>query len=78
MFFVRFKILLPLFLLRAASSWTPPEAELAPCDLYAAGGTPCVAAHSTTRALFAHYNGPLFEVVRSSDKVALFHDHFLY
>ena len=23
-----------------------------PCDLYAAGGTPCVAAHSTTRALY--------------------------
>ncbi|HZR43719.1 MAG TPA: arabinofuranosidase catalytic domain-containing protein, partial [Ktedonobacteraceae bacterium] len=23
-----------------------------PCDIYAAGGTPCVAAHSTIRALF--------------------------
>ena len=30
-----------------------------PCDIYAAAGTPCVAAHSTTRALFAAYNGPL-------------------
>jgi hypothetical protein len=38
-----------------------------PCDIYAAGGTPCVAAHSTTRALYASYNGPLYQVRRSSD-----------
>src|SRR5215469_5685383 len=38
-----------------------------PCDIYAAAGTPCVAAHSTTRALFASYNGPLYQVRRSSD-----------
>ncbi|HZM80110.1 MAG TPA: arabinofuranosidase catalytic domain-containing protein [Candidatus Limnocylindrales bacterium] len=38
-----------------------------PCDIYAAGGTPCVAAHSTTRALFATYNGSLYQVRRSSD-----------
>ncbi|HWC78806.1 MAG TPA: arabinofuranosidase catalytic domain-containing protein [Pseudonocardiaceae bacterium] len=38
-----------------------------PCDLYAAGGTPCVAAHSTTRALFSAYNGPLYQVKRASD-----------
>jgi non-reducing end alpha-L-arabinofuranosidase len=38
-----------------------------PCDLYAAGGTPCVAAHSTTRALYAAYNGALYQVRRSSD-----------
>ncbi|WP_335984139.1 arabinofuranosidase catalytic domain-containing protein [Streptomyces sp. CA2R106] len=38
-----------------------------PCDIYAAAGTPCVAAHSTTRALFASYNGPLYQVTRSSD-----------
>ncbi|WP_248963865.1 arabinofuranosidase catalytic domain-containing protein [Sphaerisporangium perillae] len=31
-----------------------------PCDIYAAGGTPCVAAHSTTRALYGTYNGPLY------------------
>ncbi|KAJ1028788.1 hypothetical protein NDA16_001953 [Ustilago loliicola] len=37
------------------------------CDIYAAGKTPCVAAHSTTRALFASYNGPLYSVVRDSD-----------
>jgi len=38
-----------------------------PCDIYAAGGTPCVAAHSTTRALSAAYNGPLYQVMRQSD-----------
>jgi hypothetical protein len=38
-----------------------------PCDLYEAGGTPCVAAHSTTRALFATYNGPLYQIQRASD-----------
>jgi hypothetical protein len=38
------------------------------CDIYASTGTPCVAAHSTVRALFAKYNGPLYQVVRSSDK----------
>lgn len=37
------------------------------CDLYAAGGTPCVAAHSSTRALFAAYTGPLYQVLRQSD-----------
>ncbi|MFI5586263.1 arabinofuranosidase catalytic domain-containing protein [Amycolatopsis sp. NPDC051758] len=38
-----------------------------PCDLYAAGSTPCVAAHSTTRALYGSYNGALYQVRRSSD-----------
>ena len=38
-----------------------------PCDVYARGGTPCVAAHSTTRALYASYDGPLYQVMRQSD-----------
>jgi hypothetical protein len=38
-----------------------------PCDIYANAGTACVAAHSTTRALYAAYNGPLYQVRRSSD-----------
>jgi hypothetical protein len=38
-----------------------------PCDIYGSAGTPCVAAHSTVRALFAAYNGPLYQVKRSSD-----------
>ncbi|TPX16304.1 uncharacterized protein E0L32_003953 [Thyridium curvatum] len=38
-----------------------------PCDIYASGGTPCVAAHSTTRALYSSYTGPLYQVKRGSD-----------
>ncbi|MBP8303411.1 MAG: lamin tail domain-containing protein [Phycisphaerae bacterium] len=44
----------------------PPRPE-GPCDVYAASGCPCVAAHSTTRALYASYNGPLYQVMRQSD-----------
>jgi len=42
-----------------------------PCDIYAAGGTPCVAAYSTTRALYASYDGPLYQIQRSSDSTYL-------
>jgi hypothetical protein len=38
-----------------------------PCDIYATAGTPCVAAHSTTRALAHSYGGRLYQVKRSSD-----------
>jgi hypothetical protein len=36
-----------------------------PCDIYAADGGPCVAAHSTVRALYASYNGNLYQVKKS-------------
>ena len=39
-----------------------------PCDLYAST-TPCVAAFSTTRALYSAYTGPLYQVTRQSGKV---------
>lgn len=38
-----------------------------PCDIFESGSTPCVAAHSTVRALFANFNGPLYQVKRASD-----------
>jgi non-reducing end alpha-L-arabinofuranosidase len=38
-----------------------------PCDIYSSGGTPCVAAHSTTRALYSAYSGSLYQVKRASD-----------
>src|SRR5205823_4399341 len=44
-----------------------PARAQGPCDIYAAGGTPCVSAHSTTRALSSAYNGPLYQVSRPSD-----------
>jgi hypothetical protein len=46
---------------------TSQAAGSLPCDIYGAAGTPCVAAHSTTRALFAAYNGPLYQLTRASD-----------
>src|SRR6187399_2217437 len=44
-----------------------PARPQGPCDIYAAAGDPCVAAHSTTRALYASYVGPLYQVLRQSD-----------
>ena len=38
-----------------------------PCDIFATGSTPCVAAHSTVRALYGAFNGPLYQVKRASD-----------
>ncbi|GAA3349376.1 arabinofuranosidase catalytic domain-containing protein [Amorphoplanes nipponensis] len=45
----------------------PPPTGAGPCDIYASGGTPCVAAHSTARALYGSYSGNLYQVRRSSD-----------
>ncbi|WEO93268.1 alpha-L-arabinofuranosidase B [Streptomyces sp. FXJ1.172] len=53
--------------LLTATPTTSQAATRQPCDIYAAGGTPCVAAHSTTRALYATYNGPLYQIKRASD-----------
>jgi non-reducing end alpha-L-arabinofuranosidase len=50
-----------------AGSSVPPARPEGPCDVYAAAGNPCVAAHSSTRALYASYNGPLYQIMRQSD-----------
>jgi hypothetical protein len=50
-----------------AGRQAPPPRPQGPCDIYGAAGDPCVAAHSTTRALYASYNGPLYRVLRQSD-----------
>jgi hypothetical protein len=44
-----------------------PARPQGPCDVYAAAGDSCVAAHSTTRALYASYSGPLYQALRQSD-----------
>jgi hypothetical protein len=44
-----------------------PARPQGPGEIYAAAGCPLVAAHSTTRALYASYNGPLYQVMRQSD-----------
>src|SRR6187401_2239527 len=51
----------------ATGRTVPPPRPQGPCDIYAAAGNPCVAAHSTTRALYAAYSGPLYQVLRQSD-----------
>ena len=43
-------------------------AAAGPCDLFASAGVPCVAAHSTVRALYAGYGGSLYQVTRASDR----------
>ncbi len=57
--------------LAVGNAATSQAASQGPCDIYAAGGTPCVAAHSTTRALYAAYSGNLYQVRRSSDNTTL-------
>jgi len=54
-----------------ASAPAATAASSLPCDIYAAGGTPCVAAYSTTRALYASYDGPLYQIQRASDGTTL-------
>ena len=51
----------------ATPAGAAPPRPPGPCDIYAAAGSPCAAAHSTTRALYAAYNGPLYQVLRQSD-----------
>jgi hypothetical protein len=51
----------------SGSSGTDAAAVTGPCDIYATAGTPCVAAHSTVRALYGAYDGNLYQVKRASD-----------
>jgi hypothetical protein len=56
---------------RVCSAATPPPTPTGgtkgPCDIYAEDGGPCVAAHSTVRALYAEYAGPLYQVRKTAD-----------
>ncbi len=49
---------------------TQAAAATGPCDVYGAAGQRCVAAYSTTRALFTNYAGSLYQVTRSSDNAS--------
>ncbi|KAK4506316.1 hypothetical protein PRZ48_000046 [Zasmidium cellare] len=51
----------------AALVATAVSVAAGPCDIYASGNTPCVAAHSTTRSLYNAYSGPLYQLKRTSD-----------
>lgn len=56
-----------IVLTMAAHAGAAPARPQGPCDIYGKAGDPCVAAHSTTRALYAAYRGPLYQVKRESD-----------
>ena len=64
----RFALAAAALLVVCCTSQPRPEG---PCDIYRAGGTPCVTAHSTTRLLDSQYTGPLYQVVRDSDGATL-------
>ena len=59
-------LVLPVVIIFSMVSCAPSTQDC-PCDIFAAEGTPCVSAHSTTRALYRNYNGPLYQVMRESD-----------
>ena len=42
-------------------------ADEGPCDILEAAGNPCFAAHSTTRALYASYKGPLYNITKQQN-----------
>lgn len=50
-----------------ATSSAGASGTTGPCDIYESASTPCVAAHSTVRALYAAYSGPLYQVRRSDN-----------
>ena len=52
-------------LLALPASSAAVAAGQGPCDILVAAGNPCVAAHSTVRALYAAYAGPLYRVSRT-------------
>eukprot|EP00911_Craspedida_sp_UC1_P000720 UC1_evm1s550 len=58
---------LTLLALGAAALVSVSASTIGPCDITGKAGNPCVAAHSTTRALYSEYSGPLYRVQRNSD-----------
>ena len=65
--FQRALIAISFVFLSLTSFSAPAKAQSTrPCDIFAAA-TACVAAFSTTRALYSAYNGPLYQVTRLSD-----------
>lgn len=62
-----FRVVLFAFVLNPADIASAQKPTPRPCDLFASA-TPCVAAISTTRALYKGYTGPLYQVTRQSDK----------
>ena len=50
---------------RSSTSLAPTAVAEGPCDITGAAGQPCVAAHSTVRALYGKYDGGLYVVQKN-------------
>ncbi len=73
LFFIKFlSVIVLLFAVAIAPAGVASAQTVIPrpCDLYAST-TPCVAAFSTTRALYSAYTGPLYQLTRQSDEARL-------
>ena len=57
--------------LAAAAAAAAAAAPQGPCDIFAAAGTPCVAAYALTRALLGAYGGALYQLRRAADNATL-------
>jgi len=64
---IRSNVALSFFVILSMAQQKNSAAAECPCDIYAAGGTPCIAAHSTVRLLVSTYTGPLYQIRRSTD-----------
>ena len=59
--------MLNLALIVIGASSTATAVLQGPCDILNAAGNTCVAAHSTVRALYSSYDGPLYNVTRQKE-----------
>ncbi len=66
---IRYKVIFAVLIGSILVQLKISTAGTCPCDIYASGGTPCVAAYSTVRALYGSYNGPLYQVRRSDGQL---------
>lgn len=57
--------------LLAVASSALTACRAAPCDIYAAAGTPCAAAHSVVRALYSSFAGRLYQLQRAGDNATV-------
>lgn len=64
---IEMKRILTVFSVAAALAACGKAPQEGPCDIYEKYGTPCVAAHSTTRLLSSKYDEPLYRIRRESD-----------
>jgi len=62
----RFNTLLAVIIGLGGLAYQKAAAQQLPCDIYAAGGTPCCGAYSTVRKLYSTYNGPLYQVRKTT------------